>query len=90
MTRLFESSFDCKRGSDGMVGELSVGHSSWKLRTDILTVASRLVSTLERLMGMGNPSQTDLLILSTLNILHGILLQLFTLFPLNFIPLFFL
>lgn len=38
------------------------------------TVASRLISTLERLMGMGNPSHTDLLILSTLDLLHGILL----------------
>ncbi|KAK3722525.1 hypothetical protein LTR37_002517 [Vermiconidia calcicola] len=37
-------------------------------------VASRLVSTLERLMGMGNPSQTDLLIASTLELLQGILL----------------
>ncbi|KAK5170422.1 uncharacterized protein LTR77_005010 [Saxophila tyrrhenica] len=37
-------------------------------------VASRLVSTLERLMGMGNPSQTDLLIVSTLDLLQGVLL----------------
>ena len=41
---------------------------------DIAIVASRLVSTLERLMGMGNPSQTDLLILTALDILQGILL----------------
>lgn len=37
-------------------------------------VASRLIATLERLMGMGNPSQTDLLILSALDLLQGILL----------------
>jgi hypothetical protein len=41
---------------------------------DLVTVASRLVSTLERLMGMGNPSQTDLLIASTLDLLQGTLL----------------
>ena len=40
----------------------------------MLPVASRLVSTLERLMGMGNPSQTDLLIVSTLDLLQGALL----------------
>lgn len=44
------------------------------MHTDRVTVASRLVSTLERLMGMGNPSQTDLLIVSTLELLQGILL----------------
>lgn len=41
---------------------------------DVGQVASRLISTLERLMGMGNPSQTDLLIVSTLDLLQGILL----------------
>ncbi|KAK3069430.1 hypothetical protein LTR53_012235 [Teratosphaeriaceae sp. CCFEE 6253] len=37
-------------------------------------VASRLIATLERLMGMHSASQTDLLILSTLDLLQGILL----------------
>ena len=37
-------------------------------------VASRLISTIESLMGMGNPSQTDLLILSALDLLQGVLL----------------
>lgn len=41
---------------------------------DMCIVASRLISTLERLMGMGNPSQTDLLIVSALDLLQGILL----------------
>ncbi|KAF7186810.1 Cell division control protein 14 [Pseudocercospora fuligena] len=37
-------------------------------------VASRLVQTLETLMGMGNPSETDLLILQALDLLQGILM----------------
>ncbi|EME48802.1 hypothetical protein DOTSEDRAFT_67750 [Dothistroma septosporum NZE10] len=37
-------------------------------------VASRIMSTLECLMGMGNPSETDLLILAALELLQGILL----------------
>ncbi|KAK0930457.1 hypothetical protein LTR29_016702 [Friedmanniomyces endolithicus] len=37
-------------------------------------VASRLIATLERLMGMHSASQTDLLILSALDLLQGILL----------------
>ncbi|KAF2453652.1 cell division control protein 14 [Lineolata rhizophorae] len=37
-------------------------------------VASRLVNCLERLMGMGNNGQSDLLILSTLDLLQGVLL----------------
>lgn len=48
--------------------------ASSRMKTDRWIVASRLVSTLERLMGMGNPSQTDLLILSTLDLMQGILL----------------
>lgn len=48
-------------------------------RTDSLSannasVASRLLSTLETLMGMGNPDDTDLLILAALDLLQGILL----------------
>lgn len=39
-----------------------------------LAVASRLLSTLETLMGMGNPDDTDLLILAALDLLQGILL----------------
>jgi len=39
-----------------------------------VTVASRLIANLERLMGMHSASQTDLLILSTLDLLQGILL----------------
>lgn len=42
--------------------------------THACLVATRLISTLERLMGMGNPAQSDLLILSTLDLLQGILL----------------
>lgn len=41
---------------------------------DMDAVASRLITTLERLLGMGNPSQTDMLILTALDLLHGILL----------------
>ncbi|KJX96619.1 cell division control protein 14 [Zymoseptoria brevis] len=37
-------------------------------------VASRLMSTLECLMGMGNPSSTDFLILAALDLLQGVLL----------------
>lgn len=37
-------------------------------------VASRLLSTIETLMGMGNPDDTDLLILAALDLLQGILL----------------
>ena len=40
----------------------------------LYTVASRLISALERLLGMGNPTQTDLIILSTLELLQGLLL----------------
>lgn len=39
-----------------------------------MKVASRLISTLECLMGMGNPSETDLLILAALDLLQGVLL----------------
>lgn len=39
-----------------------------------LAVASRIMSTLECLMGMGNPSETDLLILAALDLLQGTLL----------------
>ncbi|KAK5124730.1 hypothetical protein LTR85_001443 [Meristemomyces frigidus] len=37
-------------------------------------VASRLIATLERLMGLHSASQTDLVILSTLDLLQGVLL----------------
>lgn len=37
-------------------------------------VASRVLSTIETLMGMGNPDDTDLLILAALDLLQGILL----------------
>lgn len=39
-----------------------------------MAVASRLLSTLETLMGMGNPSDTDLIILAALELLQGVLL----------------
>lgn len=39
-----------------------------------LLVATRLISCLERLLGMGSNGQCDLLILSTLDLLQGILL----------------
>ena len=39
-----------------------------------LTVASRLIATLERLMGHHSASQTDIVILSTLDLLQGVLL----------------
>lgn len=40
----------------------------------MLSVASRLLATLECLMGMGNPSDTDLIILAALELLQGVLL----------------
>ncbi len=43
-------------------------------KADTATVASRLIATLERLMGMHHASQTDALILSTLDLLQGVLL----------------
>ena len=40
----------------------------------LIAVASRLVQSIECLLGMGNPSDTDLLILSALDLLQGILM----------------
>ena len=69
-----ESSFGCKKVSNGMVCGNTTRQLGQDIRADLCIVASRLVSTLERLMGMGNPSQTDLLILSALHLVQGILL----------------
>ena len=55
-------------------GSCAVGEDGRMAHADIFIVASRLVSTVERLMGMGNPSQTDLLIVSALELLQGTLL----------------
>lgn len=74
MTRRLESFSDCKKVSSATVSGRSVVSSNVSRPLIIFAVASRLISTLERLLGMGNPSQTDLLILSALDILQGILL----------------
>ncbi|CAK4032485.1 Cell division control 14 [Lecanosticta acicola] len=53
----------------------SMQDGTWDFLTERESVvASRLISTLECLMGMGNPSETDLLILACLELLQGALL----------------
>lgn len=43
-------------------------------RANLSLVSSRLIQTIECLMGMGNPTETDLLILAALDLLQGILM----------------
>lgn len=74
MIQLFENSSGCKKGSNATVSPIFQAANLHTTHANTIAVASRLISTLERLMGMGNPSQTDLLILSALDILQGILL----------------
>jgi hypothetical protein len=71
---LLENSSACKKGSDAMVSTQCI---TVAVRTHILTaqtVASRLIATLERLLGMAGSSDNDLVILSALELLQGMLL----------------
>ncbi|KAF2210956.1 hypothetical protein CERZMDRAFT_44403 [Cercospora zeae-maydis SCOH1-5] len=69
---------DKKPGSTKQLGELKQDpafREFFRLQEGFQwNVASRLVQTIECLLGMGNPSATDLLILSALDLLQGILM----------------
>ncbi|USW48356.1 Putative Cell division protein Cdc14 [Septoria linicola] len=69
---------DKKQGSTKQLGELKQDpafREFFRLQEGFQwNVASRLVQSIECLLGMGNPSETDLLILSALDLLQGILM----------------
>lgn len=72
MLRL-ENSSDYRKGLDAMVRLYTV-HGAKPQTDGLVIVVSRLVATLERLLGMPGTSDNDIVILSTLELLQGMLL----------------
>ena len=72
--RRSESSFDYRAASNGMVKQPILYIRSKHPVLTTMTVASRLIATLERLMGLPSTSSPNPTILSTLDLLQGTLL----------------
>lgn len=73
MLRL-ESFSDYRRVSDAMVRVAHTSRRTQYILTAVQTVVSRLIATLERLLGMPGSSENDIVILSALELLQGMLL----------------
>lgn len=69
-----ENSSDYKKGSDAMVSTSCIAATMRIHTLTAQTVASRLIATLERLLGMAGSTDNDLVILSALELLQGMLL----------------